>query len=1511
MVVPIEGGEGEISGSTTVEAGSTQTYWYNSGFYEPIHTWDASGGIVISTSQSGTTYYVTIQWGQGPMGTVFFGDFMAYLDVTITESVSMPPMPTITNNCGSTVLTRGTPPSGEIWYWQTSYYGTSTSNSGVSVAFTSSGVYYLRAYKLGSWSPARTINYTVTQPTNWYEDSDGDGFGDPYSQPEASCTPITGKVENNDDNCPDFYSTVNSGCEAGYVYENINWIISKVYDVRGNLKANSKSYYNELGKIDQVQKVDFKTIRTWASQTLYDWHGRPALQTLSAPINSTGYFLYKSDFITNSGGGAYTINDFENTPESPSPVGTGVNTLGWYYSSLNTDSFEEGNSYQDITSYPFTRTIYSKLNPGGVLKTIGGNKIDGEWKQSYSFTMPAGQELSRSVAFNSISYNSIKTSKTIVRDVHGTETVVFTDSDGNMLAAARSGGTATPRTSTIYINEQGYADVHIPSGTTGITVSNTSAVSIYDLITEQTVNTSAGSLPNGFYRVSVNNIDTYTANSISVTYKENYYDYSLNTYDRTGKLLSSKQPLDHLETIYEYNSLGQLLETTSPDEGMAEFKYRKDGQIRFSRNSEQSQVNEFSYTNYDDLGRPIESGVASTEIADDFLYLDPDGVFAYGFSASERHFTVYDEADITGLHAALTTEGIPTTYYADQQFLAGNVSKTYTQNPNTTTTWYNYDVYGRVMWMVQKIDGLGAKTIDYTYDPVTGNVIKVDYQKYKSSERFVHRYTYNDVDQLIQVETSKNGSTFINQAKYYYYETGALRRVEVADNLQGIDYVYNLTGQLKAINHPSGNNNDDPGKDGVSNGFTSDMFSMALDYYNGDYQRTTTPTPVHATSGGIDQYNGNIKAMSWKTNHQSMPDTQTYYYGYNKNNWLESASLNIPLGESGSGVDDFQQSWYWQDFLIGSPAGGGSNVTLTASNNTITFYYNAGFVNSYIKTGPVVQINYPVPDVDLGYIQVTRSTGEIYTDKFSVSIQSGWLVVTGEGAYPSYQYKGMKSLNNTVTVNAAPPISEGDYNVYDITYDANGNIKTLNRNKHTENGSNEMDKFTYNYYAGKNQLENVDDTATPAVPVDDLKDQTPANYQYNSIGQLVSNTKDNIEYVYNAAGLVTEVKRKTDGYPIVRFFYNDRGQRVHKMDMLNETHTYYVRDASGSVIAIYNNTTLTEHPIYGLNRLGVHYRVFNKDRYQLTDHLGNVRAVAERSNSTLLSATDYYPFGMPMPGRQVVGGELYRFGYQGEFAETDPETGKVAFELRLYDPRICKWLSTDPYREFHSPYLAMGNNPIRTVDPDGGKGDDDYKINEDGTFTLIKETETADRVFNDQGEFVQLEYDGQIKDMQTLSTPKGGKFNYIGFSNDKISTDAFQFFSKNSNVEWGQVLYDKNSSYVTTSNSALYVDSFDEALLSRGYNIRESIHSHPTHYIGSDFPSGFYEGVDGMTARPNQHQKGYGDKGHVERLYDEYGEKAIKIIFKVYSPKNDSYVQYNDKGAHKIIHIPKTIGVKF
>jgi hypothetical protein len=43
--------------------------------------------------------------------------------------------------------------------------------------------------------------------------------------------------------------------------------------------------------------------------------------------------------------------------------------------------------------------------------------------------------------------------------------------------------------------------------------------------------------------------------------------------------------------------------------------------------------------------------------------------------------------------------------------------------------------------------------------------------------------------------------------------------------------------------------------------------------------------------------------------------------------------------------------------------------------------------------------------------------------------------------------------------------------------------------------------------------------------------------------------------------------------------------------------------------------------------------------------------------------------------------------------------------LREYDAVVGRWLIPDPFREFWSPYVAFGNNPVNVIDPRGGVSD--------------------------------------------------------------------------------------------------------------------------------------------------------------------------------------------------------------
>jgi len=151
--------------------------------------------------------------------------------------------------------------------------------------------------------------------------------------------------------------------------------------------------------------------------------------------------------------------------------------------------------------------------------------------------------------------------------------------------------------------------------------------------------------------------------------------------------------------------------------------------------------------------------------------------------------------------------------------------------------------------------------------------------------------------------------------------------------------------------------------------------------------------------------------------------------------------------------------------------------------------------------------------------------------------------------------------------------------------------------------------------------------------------------------------------------------------------------------------TWYLRDASGALLSsisedVISHTSTEELTIAGV---GSHLRSTNNVRYALTDHLGNARVTFtadEYGEITVQEAHDYYPHGGLLPGRQLNGTASSPLADQGQ--EYDPEVGHTAFNLRQYDARLGRWLTTDRYGHHHSPYLAMSNNPVSFIDPDGG-----------------------------------------------------------------------------------------------------------------------------------------------------------------------------------------------------------------
>lgn len=749
-------------------------------------------------------------------------------------------------------------------------------------------------------------------------------------------------------------------------------------------------------------------------------------------------------------------------------------------------------------------------------------------------------------------------------------------------------------------------------------------------------------------------------------------------------------PVHRMASKYQYNSIGQVLHQKTPDGGETDFWYNKASQLRLSQNSKQAPNNEYSFTSYDKLGRIVNAG----EIVDVTLLSNLNN---YLSSASyvngipkEFMQTIYDGGP-NGRNRLSNTVAVDFSYNPVSQ------NGEFIRHCNRTS--YAYDIQGNVKSLYQELGIMGGltgtgngKSLNYTYDLISGNVHRVRYQPGELDE-FNHRYRYDADNRLVSVNTSKDGWLWEEDARYFYYPHGPLARVEIGeDKLQGLDYYYTIHGWLKGINTPDGNYGQnvnitastDPGLDGI---FVTgnhdrwggrDEFSLGLGYYESDY------APING---------------SWAAGAQNSP-------------WAAMEDDLIP------------------DPLNPPP-------TLGLYNGNIAWM--ATQVNQFDRQS----MGTALEAYAFQYDQLHR----IKQAKRWQHDGTGW--------------------GNT---------NEWRYHT-NYAFDKNGNLNTLQR--HSDDGT-LIDNFSYTYQSSggnraNNKLLGVGDAVSSGVFAGDIDDQPPVvtgggthyNYGYDEIGNLLRDDAEGIdEIVWNVQGKITDIKYAYDfnGSHDIEFVYDGMGQRVAKIvkphagltypsgevwleDEDKWTETYYVRDATGNIMATYERRyvssavdfALIEQPIYGSSRLGIlnrhinlvttdgwegQQRILGQKQYELSNHLGNVNAVisdvrlgideytlasgsygtatpdgfADYYRPKVVSATDYYPYGWTLPNRSFNSGD-YRFGFQGQ--ESDNEVkgmgSSIAWEKRIYDPRLGRWLEPDGASYYYpaiSSYSFCANSPV-------------------------------------------------------------------------------------------------------------------------------------------------------------------------------------------------------------------------
>lgn len=414
---------------------------------------------------------------------------------------------------------------------------------------------------------------------------------------------------------------------------------------------------------------------------------------------------------------------------------------------------------------------------------------------------------------------------------------------------------------------------------------------------------------NGLIQSFSTNCFDHITESFSITYGKKEYYYTLYYYDQAGNLVQTvppagvhivvseafnadgvwngiTEPTHDLKSIYTFNSLNQVTKVSTPDGGVSKIWYNSVQQPRYSQSAEQAVANKCSYISYDAVGRSIEGGVIANVNMNTAIGFKDLSTYPTATPAAPTYDvvkTIYNKQTVP-LNAALgwNPKELNNRIAASLSYRVYNG----TIQSYDNAIYYDYDPHGNMKEVLNDIPLMGAnnryKKVEYQYETYSGKILKITYQKDKE-DQFMHRYQYDDDNRLTQVQTSRDGVKWDNDASYSYYLHGPLARLELGeDKVQGIDYAYTVHGWLKGVNSNSGVATRDLGKDGGTQNHKNryvaqDEIGYSLTYFNSnneiDYKPIITPAAANnwlsanenviltGAPNVVNLYNGNIRAM--------------------------------------------------------------------------------------------------------------------------------------------------------------------------------------------------------------------------------------------------------------------------------------------------------------------------------------------------------------------------------------------------------------------------------------------------------------------------------------------------------------------------------------------------------------------------------------------------------------------------------------------------------------------------
>ncbi|MCB9232145.1 MAG: hypothetical protein H6581_10805 [Bacteroidia bacterium] len=771
---------------------------------------------------------------------------------------------------------------------------------------------------------------------------------------------------------------------------------------------------------------------------------------------------------------------------------------------------------------------------------------------------------------------------------------------------------------------------------------------------------------------------------------------------------------DHgLQTRYEFNSLNQVAETSTPDRGTTKFWYDNLGRPVYSQDARQAAqpTQDYSYTLYDALGRPIEAGQlksgqnsGTTSFLQKSFLIGGNNLSTIANSENQFVRTWYD---VQG--------SIPTGLLVQENLRNRVASIEYHDLPGQGAKYashYSYDAHGNVKDLIQEIKALQFlgqeyKHMEYDYDLVGGNVNVFRYQPGKV-DQWLHRYYYDDNLRLKLVETSRNGVTWDREAKYFYYLHGPLARVETGhDKVQGQDYYYTIQGWLRGMNSGTLNESRDPARDGytgtsnwVDSRIGRDEIGFELGYFKGDYTPINAYLPANQPITGIqpgvpldvdqvDLYNGNISYLvsairKFMTNPGDIPLFKRYRYDQlnrikEMQVWEDQGLVaNNMWRNSAASVPKYRTSYSFD--RNGNLLNLTRNAGTGAAMDNLSYHYAS--TNGMLNNNRLLHVNDAVSPTGLD------------------DLQDQGTYVAGNSSTHNYAYDETGNL-----------VRDTKENISNIQWNLSGKVSKITKTA----GS--LGSIEFGYDAMGMRIEKS--TQNAGLGANDPKDYT--YYVHDAQGTPIAMyTREVVN------GNSTEYRLTELG------IFGSKRIGMLREDLLIETMPYgggggggtkAPAEGSSNDLATSSQQTYKVEPIPGsgplVTSLIFDHRIGER-MYELSEHRGNVwsvvtdRRIPKDINANSLadyyladniSSLDYYPFGMQMPGREYSGDE-YRYGFQGQ--ERDDEVNGNGnswnYKYRMHDPRVGRFFAVDPLAPKYPHYSSFsfsGNQVIDAIEMEG------------------------------------------------------------------------------------------------------------------------------------------------------------------------------------------------------------------